>query len=477
MSHDQQYTTPVDKSREGSQKGAEKKEAAPKASQGKQELARMRRAIDQRAMARGQQERLKEAREKNETIVWSREALPLGVDRVTAKDRESMPPLRKDFKYRAIGGVDMTPFDPEAKHDAAWYLEKSRLAFDFAELFTNGQIVSNFKRYGKSPDLLNAIDDLARVSIMQKQGDFNAEKFKKELDAKYGKDFLYGAEGIFNLLTAMNRANETVEGKDPGAVLYDLRVGQGRLQKAERFIELREIGPVNGQAAPAAAPEVQAVSTPKLSREDQIKLDLKWIEFNVFLEDYEKDRDVLLADVDTALAQRRLSQKDAQKMHEELKKLDFHHIDKKETEVDTKRMVLIDATLIRIRNVLSKLPAGASVPEGFTGYEMSAKKILNEGNLVKEHYAWPKKIGEMTSEDADTMARRLAEDVVNAVRAPDRVRENLIIFLAGKIRPHISRAMNAQESDFTFEESLKIELVEMTLGDMKTFNLQRMPQR
>lgn len=466
----------------------EKKEAVTSSPDGKQQLVRMKRSIDQRAIARGQQERLKEAREKGETIVWSRVGLSLGVDTLSAKERESLPKLRKDFKYRAIGGVDMTTFDPEAKRDAAWFLKKSRWAYDFADLWSDGQIVSNFKRYNREPNVLLAIDDLARVSILQKQGRFDADAFKKDLDAKYGKEFLYGAEGIFNMLTALNRAQESVQGQDPGAVLYDLRIGQGRLQKAERFIELREMGLVVGANTPTQKPV--GVSPVDESRK-KVEEDLKWVDYNNLIDEYDRERTQLLGDVDKAEREKQFPRVEADRFRSELLILDMRHIATKEpSSSDMDRMTQIGVTFAAVREALSKkVEVTVSAPSVSAPHETTSttagapsatpeaqearrniEKILNEGRgALKATYEWP--------ENLDSLAEEIAREIVKTIDPNTGKPETFVVHLKGVIRARLTEAKkDVANTVYTLDQKTKIEFVEIILKMMKMANIERRPR-
>lgn len=231
-------------------KGTEKKEvvkkspknAPKKAPEKSVERQKLVEEVREREQVKIRMARLKESQEKKENILVTVEH-SLGEYVFSEEDRQAVPTLRKDYEYRSIGGVDATSFDHKLVRDAAWLQERSILAGRFAALWSNGQIETNFStlKTTHTNEMLAIIDHFARVDEQVRAGTFDAKAFKANLDAKYSYELLYGPQGAYNLLLAIHRADEAVKGKDPGEVLYDLRIGKTRLSEASRVTQLREM--------------------------------------------------------------------------------------------------------------------------------------------------------------------------------------------------------------------------------------------
>lgn len=218
------------------------KESAPKNGEIAKELIVSKDRVKERSKHQ------REANNKNEDVVWTYDEHELGKWEIADEKRVQAQAIKKGLDSRAIGGVDATSFNAD-KIDQTMILKMTDWADKFANLFIDGKIVSNFKTLNSvktQGDMLSAIDEIALVGLKVKQGRFDMKEFKTKMEAKYGREMLYGPQGAFNILLAIHRADEAIKGKDVGKYIYDLRVGRKKLSQAERFSELRQSRPGTG---------------------------------------------------------------------------------------------------------------------------------------------------------------------------------------------------------------------------------------
>ncbi len=229
------------------------------------------------------QERGKRAREANETnhdVIYTFDNHELGKYELSAEQLAKRPKLSNKYEFRALGGVDSTPFNPD-KIDQAMVLKMSDWANKFAALCVTQNFVTNFETMqpANQPKMLAIIDKIAQASLKMKQGTFDLEAFKEKLVKDYGDDWINGPQGAWNLLLAVHRADEAVKGMDVSKVVYDLRVGKKKLQQALRYSEIWQKGAVDnskqidGKKQQELDSKVVDVQIAKLQKEEALKLE------------------------------------------------------------------------------------------------------------------------------------------------------------------------------------------------------------
>jgi len=172
--------------------------------------------------------------------VHAKEGYALGKAEMTQPEKSALPStLDSNLEYRAIGGVSSVAYSANKQKD---WENWSKTATEFLRLSTSCRIYNQFPNAGKDhTKVLGAIDALARLNaeILPRKGyKFEANDFKKTLEDRFGKDFLYGSSGVLNMLLALQRAKaEIPAGADESKVLYDLRVERGNKAKS-RFSQL-----------------------------------------------------------------------------------------------------------------------------------------------------------------------------------------------------------------------------------------------
>ncbi|MEK7548239.1 MAG: hypothetical protein AAB540_05070, partial [Patescibacteria group bacterium] len=126
------------------------------------------------------------------------------------------PKLEADKTYLLLGSVDRTAFDKKMKregivsktedgHDLNWYQDASATAALFLKY--KDYIETNFKSWNSPAKQERLLTIMKVVSDMTEFTDAAWEKMIK--DNKFTDNEIYGSEGVYNLLLAFNRANES----------------------------------------------------------------------------------------------------------------------------------------------------------------------------------------------------------------------------------------------------------------------------
>jgi hypothetical protein len=217
--------------------------------------------VGRSASARAEALHLREAQRENEKQLYYSEH-KVGQYKLAPEQVAKVPVLNSLLEYRAVGGVDNTPFDATKVHDADWFLQHKEMALRFVEMYVGGKIRSNFSTL-EGPQSMEILDIFDKIASVQRDT-FNPVDFKKKLDS-YPRNLVYGSHGVFNLLLAFHRADQAVAGKDVDKVLYDLRVGTGKI--STRYTLLREKLPAP-TSTPVSAPAKKLDSKPKELTED-----------------------------------------------------------------------------------------------------------------------------------------------------------------------------------------------------------------
>ncbi len=210
---------------------------APKATP-KQALDRVKASADARASLDAVKAGV-EKKEEYDTIFHTEYAS--GSYELTAADRAKLPEVRREFTHWAIAGADGQVFNPNKLRDVSWYEDMSDAARLFARLYTNGQIQTNFPtmRAGTAQIMLNMIDRFAQFEARHASGQITINAFKSNLEKEFGRDNVYGSDGVLNMLLALKRAHAGMQGQELPTTLYDLRLAKSKFTSAYRFTELR----------------------------------------------------------------------------------------------------------------------------------------------------------------------------------------------------------------------------------------------
>lgn len=220
-------------------------QAAPDAPSGAPERAPRQRALDKvkvSADARASLDDMKSNVEKKEEYdtLWRKEC-GAGDYALTPADLEKIPVIRKEFTHWSIAGVNAQSFEPNKMRDIDWFENKSRAAKLFSRLYTNGQIQTNFPtmRPGNMNIMLAMIDRFARFEERLAGGQITINNFKSNLEKEFGRENIYGPDGVLNMLLAMQRADAAMQGQELSTTLYDLRLAKNKFTASYRFSELR----------------------------------------------------------------------------------------------------------------------------------------------------------------------------------------------------------------------------------------------
>ncbi len=216
----------------------ENSQEAPKAAPQKRALGRVKASADARASLQDVQ---KSVEKKEEYDTLYRKEYEAGEYALTSADREKVPAIRKEFTHWSIVGVNGQSFDPNKMRDIGWFEDKSRAAKLFGRLYTNGQIQTNFPtmRAGNMNIMLGMIDRFARFEDQLASGQVTINSFKSNLEKEFGRENIYGPDGVLNLLLALQRADTMMQGQELPTTLYDLRLAKNKFTASCRFAELR----------------------------------------------------------------------------------------------------------------------------------------------------------------------------------------------------------------------------------------------
>lgn len=196
---------------------------------------------DQRSIVMARAEHRREAQKNGETIVYDNFGHLLGKSELPKQKKAKVPDMKEGFTYRAVGGVDATVFD-EKKIDRGDLRKLAGWAKKFPELYlVEKKIISNFdtlKEETNQTEILDIIIEIGEIATEVESSKFDLKKFTNIL-GKYPYELVYGPQGAFNILLAMDRAAAAVKDKKSENVIYDLRIGNKKLSQASRFTELR----------------------------------------------------------------------------------------------------------------------------------------------------------------------------------------------------------------------------------------------
>ncbi|MDP2642539.1 MAG: hypothetical protein Q8P62_01705 [Candidatus Peregrinibacteria bacterium] len=165
----------------------------------------------------------------------------LGSGKMSPEYASTTPKLDTTLEYRATGSASTATWNPDViRPESEWRGRWQTRAKQYNALYFSGRLYNEFPGAIESSDkVLGAIDAIDRLDIGAKDSSaFNAEEFKTKIDKLFGKDIIYGAHGVLNMLLALERASEEVA-KHSGEtkILYNLKIGKGKSAK-HRFSRL-----------------------------------------------------------------------------------------------------------------------------------------------------------------------------------------------------------------------------------------------
>jgi hypothetical protein len=168
----------------------------------------------------------------------------------------------KEEPDKIEAGVDATEHKSRIR-DAKWYEAKAGAAKTIMEIYNNDK--NRFDANTQS--LIAANEDI--LKDLAAQTEFSPKKFRANFEKKYGKDKLFGANGVYNLLLAFQRALDVYGGNSSKLaspdtkVLIALFIGKTVQKIEERFVKaIKGIFEDTDEGGEICTPETEPTAVP-----------------------------------------------------------------------------------------------------------------------------------------------------------------------------------------------------------------------